>query len=107
MVQILHLEEKGSDVNVATHLMLDVLSGAVEAAVVVSNDSDLALPVREMRQRVPVGLINPRGTLFAGDLTGSPADGVGGHWWWKAHAAHYFGHQLPNPVGQYTRPAGW
>ena len=34
-------EEKGSDVNVATHLLADVFTGEVEAAMVISNDSDL------------------------------------------------------------------
>lgn len=59
IVSYLRQEEKASDVNVATHLLLDVLGGEVDAAVVVSNDSDLRLPIREARQRVPVGLINP------------------------------------------------
>ena len=35
MVSYLHMEEKGSDVNVATHLLLDVLGSTVDAAVVV------------------------------------------------------------------------
>jgi hypothetical protein len=34
-------EEKGSDVNVAAHLLVDVLAGGFDAAVVISNDSDL------------------------------------------------------------------
>jgi len=107
MVTYLHLEEKGSDVNVASHLLLDVLSGDVDAAVVVSNDSDLKLPVRETRNRVPLGLINPRVGHIAGDLTGKPTDGVGGHWWRKLQAADYRAHQLPNPAGGFTRPVGW
>jgi uncharacterized LabA/DUF88 family protein len=41
-------EEKGSDVNVATHLLHDVLRGEVDAAVVISNDSDLRLPGRDV-----------------------------------------------------------
>jgi hypothetical protein len=59
LVRIRAFEEKGSDVNVGTHLMHDVLSGQVDAVIVVSNDSDLALPVRIARQHVPVGLLNP------------------------------------------------
>jgi hypothetical protein len=39
MVQVLNMEEKGSDVNVATHLLSDVLRGEVEAALVVSNET--------------------------------------------------------------------
>lgn len=107
MVRYLHLEEKGSDVNIASHLLLDVLSGAVDAAVVVSNDSDLAFPVRSARSRVPVGMINPRGGYFAGDLTGRPGDGVGRHWWSKLTKPQYLAHQLPDPVGHLTKPVGW
>lgn len=72
MVSYLHNEEKGSDVNVATHLMLDVLQREVDAVVVVSNDSDLKLPVREARLRVPVGVVNPGPSQIAGDLKGKP-----------------------------------
>jgi hypothetical protein len=41
MISYAHREEKGSDVNVASHLLVDVLTSVVDAAVVVSNDSDL------------------------------------------------------------------
>lgn len=107
MVEYLHLEEKGSDVNVASHLLVDVLSGAVDAAVVVSNDSDLAFPVRTARASVPIGLVNPRRGRTAGDLTGLKADGVGNHWWWKLDAPWYRRNQLPDPVGPYSKPVGW
>lgn len=108
MVRYLHLEEKGSDVNLASHLLLDVLSGAVDAAVVVSNDSDLAFPIRTVRDRVPVGLINPRGGAYtAGDLMGTKNDGVGHHWWWKLYAPAYKANQLPEPAAGFTRPQGW
>jgi hypothetical protein len=58
--KVIKTEEKGSDVNIATHLVVDGFRGAYEMAVVVSNDSDLALPIRivvEERGR-PVGLLN-------------------------------------------------
>jgi hypothetical protein len=107
MVSYLHLEEKGSDVNVASHLLVDVLEGTVDAAVVVSNDSDLAFPVKATRGRVPLGMVNPRDGYFAGDLTGSKNDGVGNHWWRKMNAHLYRNHQLPEPAGGYTKPPGW
>ena len=107
MVSYLHLEEKGSDVNVASHLLVDVLTGAVDAAVVISNDSDLALPIRTARERVPVGMVNPRGGYFAGDLTGNKTDGVGNHWWRKLRDADFRAHQLPDPANGYRRPVGW
>lgn len=72
MVSYLREEEKATDVNVASHLLLDVLTGQVGAAIVISNDSDLRLPTRLARQRVPVGTVNPRRNPTAGDLQGDP-----------------------------------
>ncbi|MDQ1644973.1 MAG: hypothetical protein QOJ50_1157 [Cryptosporangiaceae bacterium] len=108
MASVLHQEEKGTDVNVASHLLMDVLEKRVDAVVVVSNDSDLKLPVHTARAHVPVGHVNPRTTNFAGDLAGRTTDGVGNHWWRKLQVADYGSHQLPDPAGdRYTRPAGW
>jgi hypothetical protein len=107
MVAYLHQEEKGSDVNVASHLLLDTLSGSVEAAVVVSNDSDLGFSIGHARSIVPVGTVNPRNTLHAGALRGQPSDGVGKHWWRRLTGSEFSAHQLPNPSGHYTKPAGW
>lgn len=107
MVSTLHQEEKGSDVNVATHLLLDVLRGAVDAAVVVSNDSDLKLPVQTVRGLVPLGIVNPHGGLIAGDLAGSKSDGVGNHWWRRLGGEDLQSHQLSDPAGGYSKPAGW
>lgn len=40
------MEEKGSDVNLATHLLNDAWNDLFEAAVVISNDTDLVVPIR-------------------------------------------------------------
>ena len=40
------LEEKGSDVNLAAHLLNDAWRRLFESAVVVSNDTDLVAPIR-------------------------------------------------------------
>ncbi|MGP3912289.1 hypothetical protein [Nonomuraea sp. 10N515B] len=70
MVSYAYREEKGSDVNVASHLLLDLFTGVIDAAVVISNDSDLRFPIEQARQRVPVGLVNPSGNYLAGALRG-------------------------------------
>ncbi|WP_410870878.1 NYN domain-containing protein [Nocardia sp. A7] len=106
-VKVARREEKGSDVNVASHLLIDVLEKKVDAAVVVSNDSDLAYPVSEARLRVPVGTINPGKGWPAKKLAGAPSDGVGGHWWYQFTAADYKAAQLPDPVGHLTKPLPW
>jgi uncharacterized LabA/DUF88 family protein len=107
MVSYAHREEKGSDVNVAAHLLVDVLTGVVDAAVIVSNDSDLEFPAAYARGRVPVGLVNPSSNYLAGALGGKPSDGVGNHWWEKLSVADLQACQLPNPVGGFACPAGW
>lgn len=55
-------EEKGSDVNLATHLIADGFRARYDLAVVISNDSDLKMPVEFVRDAFnPVGIINPHG----------------------------------------------
>jgi hypothetical protein len=107
MVSYAHREEKGSDVNVASHLLVDVLTAQVDAAIVISNDSDLKFPIAHARTRVPVGLINPSSNYLAGALRGSPDDGVGNHWWRQLTAADLHACQLPPVVGNLSRPVGW
>lgn len=100
MVSVARREEKGSDVNVASHLLIDVLSGSIDAAVVISNDSDLEFPVKRARERVPVGLINPSSNQLAGRLRGTQHDGVGRHWWHQLTEDEIRRHQLPDPQAQ-------
>lgn len=54
-------EEKGSDVNLASHLLRDAFTAQFEVAVLVTNDSDLAEPVRIVARelKLPVGILNP------------------------------------------------
>ena len=60
-VEVLKTEKKGSDVNLAAHMLLDGFRNDYEVAVVVSNDSDLVEPVRMVTQEFGkvVGLLNP------------------------------------------------
>jgi uncharacterized LabA/DUF88 family protein len=60
-VEIIDMKEKGSDVNLATELLVDGFNNAYDVAVVVSNDSDLVAPIRAVRMKLhkTVGIINP------------------------------------------------
>lgn len=60
-VEVVRTEEKGSDVNLATYLLLDAFQGRCDTAVVISNDSDLQEPIRVAEQQlgVRVGIVNP------------------------------------------------
>ena len=107
MVSVAHREEKGSDVNVASHLLLDVLRGEVDAALVISNDSDLRFPIEQARENVPIGLVNPTPGQTAGALRASAAIGAGRHFWRKLSVRDFSSHQLPNPAGGYSMPKDW
>lgn len=107
LVSIDAFEEKGSDVNVATHFMLDVLSGEVDAAIVLSNDSDLRLPIQQARQRVHVGTVNPTKSPTSYHLQGDAQEGAGQHWWRRLGRSDFTGHQLPKPTGSLDCPQGW
>jgi len=61
MVEVLDTKEKGSDVNLASHLLMDGFKGAYETAVVISSDSDLVEPLRLVigQLGLSVGVLHP------------------------------------------------
>lgn len=100
-------EEKGSDVNVASHLLIDLHTGQIDAAILMTNDSDLRLPAAHARSLVPVGTVNPRGRRTAAHLLGDRDEGPGGHWWYRLTASDFRSCQLPAIVRSHRRPPGW
>lgn len=58
-VTILDAEEKGSDVNLATFLLMDGWRDRYDAALVMSQDTDLCEPLRAVKQDLgkPVGIV--------------------------------------------------
>ena len=60
-VRVTRTEEKGSDVNIATHLINDAYRGRFDSAVLITNDSDLVAPIRIVREELnlEVGILNP------------------------------------------------
>ena len=103
---VIKTEEKGSDVNIATHLLVDGLKNNYELAVVVSNDSDLALPIRFVVEELhkPVGLLNPQKhpsvelSKCASFLKQIRAGVL---------ARSQFPNQLTDAHGTFTKPAAW
>lgn len=59
---VLYEEEKRSDVNLATYLLVDGFRGLYELAVVISDDSDLKLPIEMVTNELnlPVWVLNPQ-----------------------------------------------
>jgi len=60
MVTVVKTEEKGSDVNLASYLLVDGFDGLYDLALVISNDSDLVEPIRMANARfAPVHVVRP------------------------------------------------
>ncbi|MDR1027128.1 MAG: NYN domain-containing protein [Rickettsiales bacterium] len=55
---VVHTEEKGSDVNLAAHLLADAFRGDIDIAIMITNDTDLVTPLKiaseELRKEVLV-----------------------------------------------------
>ena len=64
------MEEKGSDVNLAVHLLNDAWKKLFDAAVVISNDTDLVTPIRmvSVERGRPVFVVCPSGKRMAAPL---------------------------------------
>jgi len=61
-VEVIKTEEKGSDVNLASHVIADGFTNQYDVAVIISNDSDLREPIKIVSQTIkkPIGLVNPQ-----------------------------------------------
>lgn len=106
-VRVIKTEEKGSDVNLATHLLMDAFDDLFDVAVVVSNDSDLAEPMRLVKQRFgkTVGLLCHRSTRVSGKLR--PLADFVRSFHSGALAASQFPIQLTDPNGTFRKPQSW
>lgn len=70
LVEVMKTEEKGSDVNLATAMLVDGFTNKYDCAVVISNDSDLAMPLDVVRNLFGkrIGVINPRESRISKQL---------------------------------------
>ncbi len=104
--KVLRTEEKGSDVNLATHLLIDGFRNDYELAVVVSNDSDLLLPIQYVTKELgkPVGMLNPHK---------HPSVAMLPHVMFVKHirkgvlAKSQFPETLTDSDGVFSKPASW
>lgn len=97
---------KGTDVQLTAMMLADGFRGDYEVAVVVSDDSDLALPMRVVRRQLqlPVGLLKP-GDRYANELVRAAT-------FWKpiregVLAASQLPQQLTDEHGTITKPSAW
>ena len=103
---ILRTEEKGSDVNLATYMLLDAYDADYELAVVISNDSDLKTPIEAVRHRLGLtaGVLNPHPNISYA------LKGVASFYRpirKGALQASQFPSQVTDAHGSFTKPTGW
>ena len=101
-------EEKGSDVNLATRLLVDGFKGEYQQAVVVSNDADFAGAMRYVRDELGlrVTLVNPDARRASSRDLSRAATYV--KRLWKSHLrSSQFPDTLMDSVGIITKPSGW
>ena len=105
--EVIKTEEKGSDVALATYLMLDACRGDCDTAVLITNDSDLREPLRLVRAELGLatGVVNPhpasrRSPALEATFFKQLRPG--------ALAASQLPRQVTAPSGRkITKPAGW
>lgn len=106
MVSYFHNEEKGSDVNVATHLLKDAYEKTIDAAVLFSNDSDLQLPISVVRGLMPIGVVNPFYRESHYSLAGE-TDRSRGDWHTRLNRSLFAISQMPPSVETFMKPSAW
>ncbi|MGH7471408.1 MAG: NYN domain-containing protein [Longimicrobiales bacterium] len=107
-VEVIKTEEKGSDVNIAAHMVHDAHKGRYETAVLVSNDSDLREAVRIVRREcgLNVGIIYPA-------VTGMPSRALVEHASFVKQIrigllqSCQFPEQMEDSHGAFHKPAAW
>ena len=106
--EVLYTEEKGSDVNLASYLIIDGINRDYEVAIVITNDSDLKLPIEFVRDQLglTVGVMNSHlPAIRSKELTRAAS-------FYKpirkgALKASQFPDSLTDTHGTITRPASW
>jgi hypothetical protein len=115
-IEIFKTEEKGSDVNLAAHLLLDGFQNRYDAAIVISGDSDLVTPIKMVRTVLmkPIGVLNPQ--RISGPNARPPRRSAGlqqaasfyqNSLSWAQLAAAQFPSTVTDKSGTFTKPASW
>ena len=109
LVRVLKMEEKRTDVDIATHLLVDCFDNDFDQAVVISNDSDLASPIAVVRTKFGkhVVVVNPhRRWKMSKHLVQAASSQVR-----KINPsvlrACQFAPSLSDSVGTFTKPPTW
>lgn len=106
LARVMRSEEKGTDVNLASRLLIDYFTQRIDAAVVVSNDSDLEMAVKYVRNEIPLGVLGAGVRPTAGPLQMDRNCSMGS---WVARIAPkgLSELQLPREILGVEKPKGW
>ena len=102
-------EEKRTDVNIASHLLLDAFEGRYDTAIIVSNDSDLTTPIEMVVSRLGkrVITVNP----YLANRQSSELRRAATRTIPQINASVLRASQFPNTLtdarGRFTRPRFW
>lgn len=106
-VEVLKSEEKGSDVNLASYLLKDAYTKNFDEAIVLSNDSDLKLPITIVAKELmmPIHILNldkhSKSDVFKSVATSTRKIQD------KRLKNSLFSDQLNDSVGIFTKPSTW
>jgi len=105
-VQVMKTEEKGSDVNLTSIMLVDAADNAFDCAVIISGDSDLKTPVQLVQNRFhkTVGVINPQKIKCRAFETTAR---FYKHIRESALAASQFPPVLTDKLGTFHKPSSW
>jgi hypothetical protein len=102
-------EEKRTDVNIASHLLMDAFGGRYDTAVVVSNDSDLTTPIEMVVNRLGkrVIVVNPYPARVQSSELRRAASRTIPEINASVLRASQFPDRLTDPRSSFTRPGSW
>jgi uncharacterized LabA/DUF88 family protein len=105
---VIKTEEKGSDVNLASLMLVDCFKDKFDVAVLISNDSDLTLPLKMVREvfAKQVYVVNPQIGKKRSIQLGRNCDRHR-----DVRKGHLIGSQFENPmidsIGEFHKPTSW
>jgi len=107
-VDVIKTEEKGSDVNLATHMLHDGHLNKYDVAIVISNDSDLLEPIKIVRSILgkKVGIVIPNPKLHPSAILMKNADFIRNIRQSTLQACQ-FPPTLTDRHGQFSKPVSW
>ena len=109
MVQVQRIEEKRTDVDIATYLLLDCIENKFDEVVLISNDGDLTLPIQKVRDQFGkrIGVINPHPRSGTSGTLKKAASYIIRNINRSVLSSCQFPDTLTDENGEFTKPPSW